>query len=378
MFLFNLLIMNTMSKKLSLGLLILIAAIRPLSAQINFNEVPFWIGTGSDSTLLIVDFQDGSSDSSYIWGYAYNGNASGEDLLNAVAAADENFMVDISSGFLNDITYGMHVGIGGQPDYWSIWSGADTAGLVMNSGIGTSLVDGELFAISYTDFNPAIAPGLGFAAYNPATFNFSMVDQWIGSGSDSMAFFIDFQLPGDSARLVFGYLFNDSVQASQILSDLDQNITGLTVSAGAFLNDISYNSWSGIGGAPNYWGTWSGTNVGNWYMNAGIGTYVKSGELFGCSYTDFAPALRPQVPLGLNNVSLPNFELAQISIFPNPANDWVQIELEGQHKLRIFNSTGQLVLEQEMEDRATLRTSDWTKGLYHLQIGGRLTSLLVK
>lgn len=367
-----------MSKKLSLGLLILTAAIRPLSAQINFNEVPFWIGTGSDSTLLIVDFQDGSSDSSYTWGYAYNGNASGEDLLNAVAAADENFMVDISSGFLNDVTYGMHAGIGGQPDYWSTWSGADTAGLVMNSGIGTSLVDGELFAISYTDFNPAIAPGLGFVAYNPTSFNFSMVDQWIGSGSDSMAFFIDFQLPGDSARLVFGYLFNDSVQASQILTDLDQSISGLNVNASAFLNDITYNSWSGIGGAPNYWGTWSGTNVGNWYMNAGIGTYVKAGELFGCSYTDFAPALRPQVPLGLNNVSLPNFELAQISIFPNPASDWVQIELEGQHKLRIFNSTGQLVLEQEMEDRTEIKTSDWTKGLYHLQIGGRLTSLLVK
>lgn len=378
MFLFNSLIMYTMSKKLSLGLLILIIAIRPLSAQINFNEVPFWIGTGSDSTLLIVDFQDGTSDSSYMWGYAYNGNASGEDLLNALASADENFTVDISSGFLNDVSYGMHAGIGGLPDYWSTWSGADTGNLVMNSGIATSLVDGELFAISYTDFNPAITPGLGFVAYDPTSFNLTMVDQWLGSGSDSMAFFIDFQLPGDSARIVYGYLFNDSVQASQILTDLDQNLNGLSVNAGAFLNDITYNSWSGIGGAPNYWGTWSATNVGNWYMNAGIGTYIKQGELFGCSYTDFAPALRPQVPLGLNDISLPKFELANISMFPNPASDWVQIEREGWHKLRVFNSTGQLVLEQEMEDRTVLNTSAWTKGLYHLQIGAAEASLLVK
>ncbi len=358
-----------MSKKLFPGLLILTLMVRPLSAQFNFSDVQYWVGSGSDSTLLVVDFKDGSTDSSYAWGFAYNGNQTGEDLLNAIATADENLQVVISSGFLNDVIYGQHEGLAGQPNFWSTWSGADTASLVMNAGISTPLVNGEWFAISYTDFTPAVKPGLPIPAFNPGAFNFSMIDQWIGNGTDSMAFFIDFQLPGDSARLVFGYLFNDSVQASQILSDLDMNVNGLSVNAQAFLNDITYNSWSGIGGSPNFWSTWSGTNVGNWFMNAGIGTYVKNGELFGCSYTDFNPALRPQVPLGINNINLPETSKTSLSLYPNPSQDWVIIETEVSLALRIYNSQGQLMAEDICEGSYRLNVAVWQRGVYIVQLG---------
>lgn len=369
--------MFIMSKKLFMGLLMAALFYRPATAQIAFADVQFWIGSGSDSTLLVVDFKDGSSDSSYVWGYAYSGSETGEDLINAVAAADLNFSVDISGGFLNDVVYGQHAGIGGQPNYWSTWSGADTSTLAMNSGISTALVDGEWFALSYTDFNPALLPGLPIAAFDPNSFAFADVSQWIGTGSDSMAFFIDFQLPNDSARLVFGYLFNDSVQASQILSDLDQNIAGLTVSASAFLNDIIYNSWSGIGGQPNYWSTWSASNVGNWYLNAGIGTYVKAGELFGCSYTDFAPALRPQVPLGLRNIGLQESPLLAFNVYPNPSQGLLQIEAEGIHQLHIYDSRGSLVLSSTFEDTRQLDLRDWQRGLYYLQVDQRSEPILL-
>ncbi|MGB0980338.1 MAG: hypothetical protein ACPGVV_13135, partial [Croceimicrobium sp.] len=192
-----------MKKQLFLGLLISTIMVRPLTAQFNFSDVQFWTGNGSDSTLLVVDFNDGSTDSSYVWGYAYNTGETGEDLLNAIAAADLNFQVNIAGGFLNDVIYGQHEGLAGMPDYWSTWSGADTASLMTNAGIGTALVDGEWFALSYTDFSPALKPGLPIPAFNPQTFDFSMVDQWLGTGSDSMALFIDFQFNADSGRIVF-------------------------------------------------------------------------------------------------------------------------------------------------------------------------------
>jgi len=359
-----------MDKKLFLGLVIVILLIRPLSAQFNYSEVQFWIGSGTDSTLLVIDFNDGTSDSSYVWGYAYSGAQTGEDLLNAVAAADENLQVAMAGGFLNDIIYGEHAGLAGQPDYWSTWSGADTASLIMNAGIATPLVDGEWFALSYTDFSPAAVPGQPIAAFDPNSFNFTMVDQWIGSGSDSLALFIDFHSSTDSGRFVFGYLFNDSVQASQVLSDLDQAIAGLSVNASGFLNDITYNSWSGIGGSPDYWSTWSATNVGNWYMNAGISTYIKAGELFGCSYTDFAPALRPRAPINNMPVGSSEQSLVQLKLYPNPAVNQVQIEAEGNNELMVYNSKGQKVYQATVNDQHTLNVEDWKRGFYIINIDG--------
>lgn len=367
-----------MSKKLFPGLLMAVLFLRPLAAQVAFADVKFWIGSGTDTTLLVIDFNDGSTDSSYLWGYAYSGAQNGEDLLLAVAAADENLQVNIAGGFLNDVLYGQHEGIGGQPDYWSTWSGSDTASLVMNSGIATPLVDGEWFALSYTDFNPAAVPGLPIAAFDPSSFAFSDVNQWFGSGSDSMALFIDFQLAGDSARLVFGYLFNDSVTAAQVLSDLDQNIPGLSVNAASFLNDISYNNWNGIGGAPNYWSTWSGTNVGNWFLNAGISTYVKDGELFGCSYTDFAPALRPQVPLGLRAIGLEPQLLLEFALYPNPSKGKAFLQVAGSHQLKIYNTAGVLKYSTDFKDRIGLNLEAWQKGIYLLQIDGASQRLVLQ
>lgn len=357
-----------MNKKLLFGTLLSLSVCYG-QAQFSFNDVEFWIGSGSDSTVLIASFNNGASDSSYAWGYLFNPGEDGEDLLNAVAAADENFSINAAGGFLNDVIYHRHEGIGGSPDYWSTWSGADTASLMMNSGIGEPLVDGEWFAISYTDFNPALKPALPIPAFNPNAFDFSMVNTWVGSGSDSAVMIIDFQLAGDTARLSYGILFNDSIQASQILSDLDQADAQLTVNAGSFLNDISYGSWQGIGGSPDYWSTWSGTNIGDWFLNAGIGTWLKSGELFGCSYTDFAPALRPKTPNQEQSIHLIEFPEIQLSLFPNPAHDILHLALEQEKEMEIVNALGQSIWKASFEGDLELVVSDWPRGAYFIRSG---------
>lgn len=352
--------------------------LRPLAAQVAFADVEYWIGSGSDSTLLIIDFNDGNTDSSYFWGYRYSAPQTGEDLLNAVATADPNLQVNIAGGFLNDVIYGSHAGLAGQPDYWSTWSGADTASLVMNSGIATPLVNGEWFALSYTDFNPAAKPSLPLPAFNPHAFAFADVDQWIGSGTDSMALFIDFQLPGDSARLVFGYLFNDSITAAQVLADLDQNIAGLSINASGFLNDISYQQWTGLGGQPNYWSTWSATNIGNWYLNAGISTYVKNGELFGCSYTDFSPALRPGLPKHDPSIGFDESSLLKVSIYPNPAQEYLHIEAAGSQNLELISVSGQIAKQCHFEDRKEIYVGDLKPGIYMLHLGKHSKRILIQ
>lgn len=355
-----------MNKKLLLGAIFSLFSCYS-QAQFSFSDIEFWTGTGTDSTLLIVSFNNGASDSSYAWGYRFNAGEDGEDLLNAVAAADVNFSINTAGGFLNDVIYHRHQGIGGSPDYWSTWSGSDTASLMMNAGIATPLVNGEWFAISYTDFNPALKPALPIAAFNPNAFDFSQVQQWIGTGSDSAVVIIDFQLAGDSARLAYGILFNDSIQASQALSDLDQADVMLNVNASSFLNDISYGNWSGIGGSPDYWSTWSGTNIGNWFLNAGISTWIKSGDLFGCSYTDFAPALRPKAPHQENSIEIKEYPQISLSFYPNPVQSQFTIETSQATELEILNGIGQILWSGLVEKSLQIDLSDWTRGTYFLK-----------
>ena len=136
-----------------LGLL----ASAPLCAQFDISQVQYWIGTGADTSVLVVDFQDGSATPAYAWGYLHNGGT-GADMVNAIAAADPAFSIELVSGFLNNVYYSSHAGIGGAPDYWSTWSGTSVASFAMNSGLGEPLANGDWIGCSYTDFNPALPP----------------------------------------------------------------------------------------------------------------------------------------------------------------------------------------------------------------------------
>ncbi|MCB0763864.1 MAG: T9SS type A sorting domain-containing protein [Flavobacteriales bacterium] len=155
--------MKTRVQFLALGLLT--AAIT--HAQFSMNDVLYWVGTGTDSTVLVIDFLDGNPDgSSYAWGYLHDGTATAEEMLVAIDAADMDLEIAIISGFVNDITYRDHAGIGGSPNWWGTWTGTGIADLAMNGGASEPLSDGEWFGCSYTDFDPAIAPGVPVAATN--------------------------------------------------------------------------------------------------------------------------------------------------------------------------------------------------------------------
>lgn len=129
-----------------------------------FSDVHAWIGNGTDSAVLVIDFNDGQAIQSYAWGYLFDGSLDGERLLQAVANTDPTLDVVIDNGFLTDITYRSQAGLGGQPDYWSTWNGKNMAEWYSNLGVSSAILPGEYFGCSYTDFNPAIPPSTPVAA----------------------------------------------------------------------------------------------------------------------------------------------------------------------------------------------------------------------
>ena len=66
-------------------------------------DLDFVVGKGSNLSALIFDFNQGP-ESSFAWGYRYDGSASGQDLLAAVSAADPNLSID-STSFVTSVQY---------------------------------------------------------------------------------------------------------------------------------------------------------------------------------------------------------------------------------------------------------------------------------
>ena len=67
-----------------LSLLLLTAGL--VHAQTLPFQISQTIGSGSNESFLVVDFQDGTLNHSYLFGYRYDGAKTGADLLAAVAA----------------------------------------------------------------------------------------------------------------------------------------------------------------------------------------------------------------------------------------------------------------------------------------------------
>ncbi|MBW1683192.1 MAG: VPLPA-CTERM sorting domain-containing protein [Deltaproteobacteria bacterium] len=56
-------------------------------ASFTFDDIDFWVGTGSNQAALVVDWNDSKDPQSLAWGYRWDGTASGEDMMRAIAGS---------------------------------------------------------------------------------------------------------------------------------------------------------------------------------------------------------------------------------------------------------------------------------------------------
>lgn len=146
-----------------------------LNAQFSTSDVTFWVGTGSQQAVLVIDFNDSLANECLAWGYRFDDTVTAEQMLSDIATADPGLDVVMASGFLNDIVYVDHSGLAGLPDYWMTFSGSENSTWIMNMGIGTEINDGDWFGCSYTGvdtaWNPLFVPENPVAASQPFGIN---------------------------------------------------------------------------------------------------------------------------------------------------------------------------------------------------------------
>lgn len=267
-------------------------------AQFTQNDLLYYVGEGPDTAVLVIDFLDETDP--YAWGYLFDATESvtAEAMLSDISDDEAFLTVELAGGFLNNIYYNQKEGVAGDPNYWGTWSKDEEGAWYTNGGVSEVLENGEWFGCSYTDFDPALEPNNPIAAYASKWFSKDEIVYTVGEGDDTAIFVIDFVTAGysEAVSYAWAYAFDGVTTGGEILADLAADDINLDVDAGAFLNDIIYNQLEGIGGDPHYWGTWSGTNLSDWEMNAGLSTEVNDGDWFGCSYAEWAPR-RPWTPI---------------------------------------------------------------------------------
>lgn len=82
--------MNTNQTR-PLALTIAIAAALTTSQTtlaVSLDDIQLWAGSGNNRAAVVIDWNSGSNPESFVWGYRWDGTASGIDMIQAVVAAD--------------------------------------------------------------------------------------------------------------------------------------------------------------------------------------------------------------------------------------------------------------------------------------------------
>ena len=155
------------------------------------DDLDFVVGSGSNLSVLVIDFNDGAAQESFAWGYRWDGSATGQDLLEAIEGADSNLSFN-STSFVTEVNYfdgtTSHSGVSDfgagalSFGYYLAGGSADTfdnedfsfTGTIPISGGGVTLPSSFLISPSGTA-GRALENGswdaLSFGAFNPETFD---------------------------------------------------------------------------------------------------------------------------------------------------------------------------------------------------------------
>ncbi len=74
-----------------------------------FDDVEFWVGSGSNRAAIAIDwFKDSTDEPAIVWGFRWDGTATGQTMLNAIVTADPRlFAKSEGHGALGSAIYGL-------------------------------------------------------------------------------------------------------------------------------------------------------------------------------------------------------------------------------------------------------------------------------
>ncbi len=203
-------------------------------------------------------------------------------------------------------------------------------------------------------------------------FNEVNVEGWVGTGQNEAMFVVDFDSDpvGMDSTFAWGINFEgDSINGEEILSLIAQSNSNFSYTLlGVFLNNIVYEKNGQAYTNPNsgWFSIIESANGENWEWNMGISDNIGNGQWYGmvAMNTETWEA-EINVPILTNVHDLLVAET--FNVYPNPANDQLNIKLSEPAKIIITNYTGQVVFENYSKAE-TIDVSYLDSGMYIITI----------
>lgn len=110
---------------------------------VSFSDIQTWVGSGPNQAALVIDFQDGKTNTSLVWGYRFSGAPTGQDMFQAIVEADPYLFASI----VPPSQYGSYpLGIGYDLNHTGAFSTTsplpfDSGGLATTSSLGSAPTD---------------------------------------------------------------------------------------------------------------------------------------------------------------------------------------------------------------------------------------------
>ncbi|WP_250253697.1 DUF5074 domain-containing protein [Chryseobacterium sp. Marseille-Q3244] len=132
--------------------------------SISFSDIKYWVGTGTNEAAFVVQWNDSKNPDALVWGFRWNGTATGADMIKAIAKADQRFFTLLYQGTPQGMAVG---GFGFDLD------GQNLAALYYNGNTSTPLlpVNGIVNTTAYN-----------FDAYNAVDANDHWQSGWMTNG----------------------------------------------------------------------------------------------------------------------------------------------------------------------------------------------------
>ena len=272
----------------------LMAQSAPKSVTINQSDIQYWVGAGSNSTVVAIGWDD--DDASYtptvvVWGIHWNGTITLLNALDSIAAYDSRFSYTISGSFLNGLSYNdPNAGVSLTPS--AGWNCNNYNGVYGSTSLSTTwlrISESTCDNYNFTGVNNLIYasdPNAGSSLPDTvdASLPFSEILYWVGTGTDSAEFIVNFAQP-DTA-FAWGYLFNGTTTAQAMIDAIAAADPRFwTVGTPSVSGDIHFVTDNGdtLGLSPvdpsmgyNFW--W--TNRNGVSASSGTAATIQNGDVF--------------------------------------------------------------------------------------------------
>ena len=290
-----------MVKKLFLLALGLIAASGMMaqsaskSVTIVESNIQYWVGNGSNSSVVAIGWD--ATGASYtptvvVWGIHWNGSITLLDALDSIATHDSRFTYTVSGSYLstleyNDVDAGVHL----TPyQYWNCNNYNGVYGSTTLTSTWLRISESTCDNYNFTGVNNLIYASNPNNSGNElpdtvdASLPFSEILYWIGSGTDSAEFIVNFAQP-DTA-FAWGYLFNGTTTAQAMVDAIAAADPRFwTVGSPSVSGNIHFVTSTGdtLGLSPvdpsvgyNFW--W--TNLNGVSTGSGAASTLHNGDVF--------------------------------------------------------------------------------------------------